>query len=329
MHHPPASRGRSPPENRARGARAMRSKRLLLIVNPRAGRREGRRVVGEILPILEAAGFQVVTQETTAAGHAGRLAAESLPERFGGVVVVGGDGTVHEVVNGLMKHPPEERALLGVIPAGTGNSLMHDLGCLEPRAAARRLCAARPGPLDLLEVRSGPTLVHAFNVVGWGMWAEGNRVAERLRWAGRWRYDLAALVLIARRPTWRGRLQVHLAEGPTIIPGPFAFVLGANTIHTGRGMRAAPSARLDDGRLDLLHVGPTPRHILAGLFPRIYRGRHLGSPCVSHHQVPEFAVAGIDDGLLNLDGELVRVEAEFRVRVLPAALRLLGAAPND
>ena len=106
-------------------------------------------------PILRAAGCTPQLVETKRPGHARELLAALPRGACDAVVVAGGDGSLHEAVNGLMA-AGTPRPPLALIPAGTGNSLAADLECLDPHQAARAIADGRTQPLDVMEVRLGP-----------------------------------------------------------------------------------------------------------------------------------------------------------------------------
>lgn len=302
-----------------------RLKRVLLIVNPAAGGRAGRKLGCAIASMWKRTGIEVAVREAEESDQVRSLVTQAPEQGWETVVALGGDGTVHAVGEGLMRLPLERRPLLGVIPAGTGNSLARDLGCWNPRVAMERLLEPAERRLDVLEVRGGSQTRHVLTVAGWGMWAAGNRRAARLRAWGRWRYDLAALETIWRRPVWSGRLRCRSAEcAETWVEGAFSLVVACNTVHSGRGLPLAPGARFDDGWMEVLHVGQLPRPVLLGLFLQLRRGSHLRSPHVQHIRARELELYGWRDGSMVLDGEAVASDGDCTVRILPGVLRVAG-----
>jgi len=203
--------------------------------------------------------------------------------------------------------------------AFSGNSLAHDLGLVDPAEAARAIVAGATGAMDVMVVTSAGAPVHAFNIVGWGGAADAGRWAERLRWLGPGRYGLANALVVARRRLRSARV---IVDGETW-SGRFLFVLACNTQHTGRGLRMAPGARLDDGLIDLIALSAAGRLQLASLLRRVADGGHLDSPHVRHARVPRFSLAPGAPDVLNIDGEITS-RAPMEVSVLPGALRVFG-----
>ena len=95
---------------------------------------------------------------------------------------------MHEVINGMMQREATLRMPVALIPGGTGNSFMEDLGLIHPRSAMESILGGSPQPIDLMECALDGAIEYAFNVCGWGMMASGNRRAESMRWMGRLRY---------------------------------------------------------------------------------------------------------------------------------------------
>jgi diacylglycerol kinase (ATP) len=203
---------------------------------------------------------------------------------YAGVVAFGGDGTVHEVVQGLMERPVAGRPALGVVPCGTGNSLARDLGLRTWRDAAATLHRNRTRRIDLARVEVDGAPKYCINVVGWGAIARINRRAERLRWARDRRYDLASILELLQ--PW------PLPPGGAVRGGQTEdMLLGAAclTEHTGSGMRMAPGAKLDDGLVDVVEIRRGSRVRLVGLLSAVYRAAHLRSPLVAITRVPSRA----------------------------------------
>ena len=178
-----------------------------------------------VQPIFDAAGLDLDVRATRCPGHA-REIARGLDDDLQGVCVLGGDGTLHEVVNGLMSRP-EPRALpLGLVPAGSGNSLAFDLGLVDPEAAAEAIVAGATGAMDVLRVTSAGASLYAFNIVGWGGATDAGRIAERMRWLGPRRYGLANALVVARRRLRSARVVLEGDTESENWSGRFLFILG-------------------------------------------------------------------------------------------------------
>ena len=125
--------------------------------------------------------------DTTASEIAGirvEESGQSLPETIDVGIVVGGDGTMHELINGMMTRTDGRKLPIGLITGGTGNSFMHDMDCLDPVNAAKRIVTDRRRSIDIFRCEADGTIYYGFNIVGWGIPTDANNLAEKLRWMG-------------------------------------------------------------------------------------------------------------------------------------------------
>lgn len=206
---------------------------------------------------------------------------------------------MHEVVNGLLSREDGLKIPIGLIPGGTGCSFMYDQDCLDPVEAAKRIIAGSAKPIDAATVEAGGESLYAFNIVGWGMIDDINRLAEKMRWLGGSRYTVAALLLIIVHRKRRAKLLIDGVEHTD----DFIFGIGCNTIHTGKAMKMAPKAKLDDGLIDLVVVRKAGQLELLKVFPKIFSGTHISHPFVEYRQVKSFSIIPDEVDTLTIDGE--------------------------
>jgi diacylglycerol kinase family enzyme len=172
---------------------------------------------------------------------------------------------------------------------------------LDPLEAASRILKGTVRQIDIAKVNAKNKLYYSFNIIGWGLVTDAGYLAEKLRWLGGMRYDVAAIleVLMGKR-----RIAQLLMDNE-VIEDDFVFIIACNTIHTGKAMRIAPRARLDDGKIDLVIVRKSSKIKLLKLFPKLFSGEHIKSPLVEYRQVEKFSVIPKEDSSLNIDGELI------------------------
>ena len=315
--------------------------RVLVIFNPAARGGRNRALRPALDAALRDAGLDTRVAETAGAGDAERLARTSDAEV---VVAAGGDGTVHEVVNGLA----ESAAVLGVLPLGTGNDFAGALGVPAGlAAAARALARSRPVPIDLghvgWEEADGTARERRFaNCLGMGFDAHAAHLAAETKWIGGRASYLAAVLRTLwawRRPPVRARVTLTpalaadaspappaLDEAEAALDGPLFLCEVGNGHSVGGGFLLTPDARPDDGLLDVClvrHV--TPARALR-LLPRTFTGAHVGEPEVQMDRVSALSVEVRAGALaVQADGETVTFGARrVRVRVLPGAARALA-----
>ena len=293
-------------------------KRFYLAVNPHGGLKKGLGILDSVRPILEDGGAELTVLETEYAGHARDYANEVDYEGYDGFCAIGGDGTMHEVVNGMLKRQDGQILPIGLVTGGTGNSFMHDLDCLDPELAAKRILTGRLRPVDIAKVDANGEIYFGFNIVGWGMPTDINELAEKMRWLGGQRYNIASIIEVLK---YKQRLAKLIIDGNTVV-GDFGFILGCNTIHTGKGMKMAPLAQLNDGMIDLIIARKASRTKLLRLFPKLFSGAHVGDPIVEYRQVKEFSIIPQEDNILNIDGEMIG-STPIHVSMMPGAINVL------
>jgi diacylglycerol kinase (ATP) len=302
---------------------------LTVIVNPHAGRRH----VGEEIPELErnlrARGLPYRLLRTQGRGDAVRFARQALESGGRFVVAVGGDGTVHEVVNGMLASPGPangEGPVLGVVAAGSGCDFIRTFGLPgDATRACHHLSGDNTYPLDVGRVTyataSGGTDVRFFvNVAEVGLGAAVAARAERMSprlgqakyFVGFWltlpRFTLASVRVRADRRTY---------EGPA-----YLIVVG-NAQYYGGGMKISPRSYPGDATLDVL-VFKGPKSDSFTLLPKIYRGEHLPHDHIEELRVRHELVIEADRPLpIEADGEVLgTTPATFEVLAQPIRMKL-------
>ncbi len=291
-------------------------KKFYLVVNPCSGRKKGRRLQEEIRPRLESAGLELEIIETEFAGHARQLAHQLDLHGYDGLIAIGGDGTIHELINGLLTRNDRKLLPIGLIPGGSGNSLLVDLGLENPLDAADAIAAGNTRKIDVAEVTIGNKTTFAFNIIGWGLATDVGLRAEKWRWMGPGRYTVASLFEVLRGP--RARAARLVLDDQEIVDA-FTMVIACNNRFSGN-MRIAPRAILDDGLLDVIVVRQGARRLqILSLLSRIYEGSHVNDDLVEYYTVSRMALSPDHAGILNIDGELsgsTPVEINMRQRAL-------------
>jgi diacylglycerol kinase (ATP) len=254
------------------------SRAPLVIINPAAGGGRARRSVDWVRERL-APRSEARIEITRRPGDAEALAGNAARLGHDRVIAIGGDGTVQEVVNGLLSAGAQ--ATMGIVPLGSGNDLARSLALPAELATAWRTAighAARP--IDVAHARNGAGGERWFaSAGGIGFDAQvAAAMADRRGWqAGRAGYLLTTLAELRRFEHRRIRLTVD-GEAET---GDMLFVAIANGAYYGGGMRIAPDALVDDGLLDVCVVGDISRLTVLRQLPNLYRGTHVNHPAVS------------------------------------------------
>ncbi len=310
---------------------ALRVPRSALILNPAAGNGRAGREWPALAERLRAAGIAFRQMVTCGPGDATFLARQALAEGAERLIVVGGDGTLNEVVGGCLDGSGSTTngpVTLALLPSGTGSDLARGLGIPSGAAAITLLQRGQTRPLDLglatFRDERGDEITRAFaNVADFGLGPQTSRaITAGPKGLGPAAYLYGALRAIAAYAPTPIRVTV---DGATIHEGPSGLVAVANGSHFGGGMRIAPTARTDDGALDVLVLCDTTRRVLVGdLLPKLYSGAHLGHPAVRHARGSVVTVEGAMPFPLELDGEVVGT-TPARFTVVRGAVRMLVA----
>ena len=274
--------------------------KLYLIYNPHGGLKKGKHILKKVLPIFQNAQKELTILESKYAGHAYDYAKDLEFDDFEALCVIGGDGTMHEVINGMLQREDEKMLPIGLITGGTGNSFMHDMNCLDPIEAAKKIVKGKLKKIDIAKINTEKNTYYSFNLIGWGVPTDSNILAEKLRWLGGVRYSISAIIEVLKG---KDRFAEIICDGKHYKDN-FTFVMGCNTIHVGKGMKMAPKALVNDGKIDLIIVKKESRLKLLFLFPKLFKGTHIKSPLVKYLQVNEFSIIPKIKNGLNIDGEM-------------------------
>tara|TARA_B100000073_G_scaffold196783_2_gene162970 strand:- start:2662 stop:3549 length:888 start_codon:yes stop_codon:yes gene_type:complete len=293
-------------------------KRHYLIVNPEGGKKKGLRILEKVKPIFENENIELSILKTGYAGHARDYAKNIDFTGYDGLCAIGGDGTMYELINGMKEREDQKMLPIGLITGGTGNSFMYDVNCLDPMEAAKRICNYNLRPIDIAQVDASGKRFYAFNIIGWGLATDAGLLAEKLRWLGGIRYDIASIIEVLKGRRRIATLKINGEE----FKEDFVFIIACNTIHTGKAMKMAPYAKLDDGLIDLIIVRKTSRLKLLKLFPKLFSGDHVKSPLVDYQQVNQFSIMIEGEDRLTIDGELIG-ETPLHVQILPNEINVL------
>ncbi len=292
-------------------------KPLLIITNPYSGKKQGKKIYNNILNIFKHINHHII--QTTHQNHPYEITNSIDIDEFLGICVIGGDGTMHEVINGMMNRADNEQLPIGLIPAGTGNSFMHDMNCLNPLDAAEKISAFKTRKIDLMEIITHDKKIYSYNVTGWGMPPDINILAEKMRWLGPQRYNIASLIEIIRFKERHSDLIIDDRD----ISDDYSFILCCNTIHTGKGMKIAPKAQIDDGLIDVITVKKTTRLKLFKLFPKIFSGKHIDDPVVNYHQANQLTIKPKINTELIVDGEIIGT-TPCSINILPKEIDIFN-----
>ncbi|MBP8989801.1 MAG: diacylglycerol kinase family lipid kinase [Clostridia bacterium] len=296
------------------------------IINPKAGRRDGSYLAGDIESVFAAASGQLDCQIilTERPGHATKLAADFAAQYKERLVVVacGGDGTAREVAQGLVSTP----AAMSILPIGTANDFARvALSTCEISQLLPLLPDPHIRPIDAMAIDGEISL----NITSIGfdtkVQMKAMQLNKQFRRLGNLSYPLAILLSLLgnRRYRLHYRLQTVEEDGSlSWVEQRSDIILAAicNGRYYGGGFNPAPNAKLDDGNLFFCLVDHLPLKRILELLPRYRKGTHLGDPAIHTWTVRSGEITAVEGTLLcNYDGDLFTRD-HICFRVLPGAV---------
>lgn len=299
---------------------------MRIILNPMARHGAGRGLRPVIERELERRGLEFDIAETEGPGHAVELARAAADAGVSRVIAAGGDGTVHEVANGLMAAAGPPPAL-GLIPIGTGNDFVKMVpGSGTREQAFATLANGRESPMDVGVARWDGGGEHFMNAMGTGIDVEVVRQMHRSGWLpGTLIYLTALFRALARYRPVPIRIGVDGVEST----GRIMLLAVCNGPSIGGSFHICPDAVPDDGFLDACVVRELPLHRIIRVVPRVLRGTHAGQPGVSMHRGRR-VVLGVDGGGVlpfQLDGELREAGGDIEVSLAERRLNVICTRP--
>lgn len=303
--------------------------KTLFIVNPRAGNGAAGRQWPEMELLAEKFFSEHQALVTDAPGRAGEFARQAVKARVEKVVCVGGDGTLNEVINGLMavEVPRKARPQLGYLPFGTGCDLARTLGISKNHENGLRNIANREGRwLDLGRAtfvdHSGATISRYFvNVLSFGL---GGEVSGRTNRSSKVLGGFLSFLV----PTLQALFYYKAPRLHLVIDDIFdkeltcLQVAVANGQYHGGGMRIAPDARVDDGSFRVTVVGDLGKGEVIMNLPKLYDGRIYTVPGVSGFSGRRIEATAREEVLIDVDGEQPG-RLPLQVEILPRILWMI------
>lgn len=299
----------------------MTGNSISLFLNPTAGRGRARRRLPRIEALFRQHGISVDVLASQAIGDLENQVTTCINNGARRIIVAGGDGSIHEAVNGLLR--ADASASLGIIPTGTGNDFAKACGITldweqATHLLAQRLAANQPTrTIDVGRVNNR----YFANGLGIGFDAKVTRVARSYRWPiGDFVYMIAILRCLydgvatpelsidSDESPWRGRATLATVSNGAWVGGMFHI---------------APMARNNDGKLDLIIASPVSRMRILTLLPKLMRGRHMNEAEIRHHTVQNVVITAAAPVESHLDGEVQPLQSKFDISIIPASLDLL------
>ncbi len=303
--------------------------KTLCIVNPVSANGRTRKNWPLIEAFLKKLGLEFTVAYTTHAGDAIKIAQNGLAQGYNRLVAVGGDGTLHEVINGLYseKDKDETDAVLSFIPMGTGGDFarMFSLSA-NPQEVYKMLTAGREHSIDIAlgtytnweGERESRYFINVADIgIGSHTVYHVNRNSKVF--GGFWSFLLAGLYSLL---TYKSQNLTIRLDGVDIYQGKSNMVVISNGSYFGGGMKIAPHAQLDDGLLNITIVKNLNKYELLKHLPGIYSGKHITEPKIDFLLGKKVEITSTEDLLIEFDGETPGM-GDLQIEIVPQALKLI------
>jgi diacylglycerol kinase (ATP) len=304
--------------------------RTLLIINPTRGRGAGAQL-DKMERVLKSLALRYDKRFTERSGHATVLAGRAVSQHYDLVVAVGGDGTVNEVVNGIVG----SSVTLAVLPLGGNNDFLRSLGICTWQEACLIVAQGAEAQLDLglaeYVQEDGHRAKRYYAVladIGFGSQVVLNTPTRFRHSLGGGLGYVISLYRTAVQGQARARKMTVTANGGLRYDENLLLVEALNGSYAGGGLKVAPEARMDDGLLDVFVAKEMHWLAIWALFPKIYRGTHLEHEKAGYFQTREVTVEAKEQTIVSVDGDVIGYTPS-RLTVVPRALTVRCKTPPD
>ncbi len=297
----------------------MRDKRWFFIVNSTAGRGKTGKKISNLITSLNEHKLNFEIELTKAPQHAIQLAKDAIKKGFSNIISVGGDGTLNEVVNGVMHSGKAEEVNVGIIPEGGGNDFAASFNLSSNiNKAVDTLQKFITKKIDVGKIEDR----YFINALGMGFDARAAQISNKIKHLnGLPRYLLAVIkALVALKP-----FEAEVKLDNYTYNSPFLLIAIGNGKYTGGGFLLTPEAIIDDGFLDICFIKTISRRRLLSLLPSAIKGKHLKEPEVDLKQSRTIEVITKTPLPFYTDGELPKLKnpLNFKIELLPKKLNLI------
>lgn len=286
---------------------------IKIILNPKSGGGKVKKVFEKIKPILDEKKVEYVVYETEKEKQAIYLANELTKEGACDIVVIGGDGTLNEVVNGFSNF---ENCRLGLIPAGTGNDFATGANIpKDPVAALDLILNGEAKYTDYMQMDAG---VRGINIIGTGIDVEILQRCKRSKiLKGKLQYLISLIISLLKFKNYKVTAKFNGKEKE--YQALIACV--GNGCMFGGGIRMCPKAQIDDNKLDFVVADGVKRRKIPGAFIKLMKGRILEQDFTRFENVERVEVYPEKKFIMNVDGELYE-DLEFKVSIVKNKLMM-------
>ena len=298
--------------------------RWLFVVNTTAGRGKTGKKIYRLVTCLGDHGFKYDLEITKAPKHAIELTKNYIKEGYRKIVAVGGDGTLNEVVNGILESRKANEIKLGLVPEGGGNDFSKNFRIpSEIEKAVKILENEYTTRVDVGKIED----FYFINALGMGFDAKVAEYADKIRYLnGLPRYFLALLQALLKLKPHKLFLKINgeLMDVSTLL------VSVGNGLSTGGGFLLTPKAKVNDGKLDICLISDVKFFRLLRLLPTVLTGKHVDEPEVKIIHTDHLEIKSDKKLPIYYDGELPELKNpfEFSIDLLPAKINFICRKPE-
>jgi YegS/Rv2252/BmrU family lipid kinase len=299
----------------------MTAETIHLFLNPTAGRGRAGRRQARILELMQSRDLVIELHQSKAVGDLEEQVRQYVDQGAERIIVAGGDGSVHEAVNGVLRSG--NSAALGLIPTGTGNDFAKACGVpLNWEHAAQLLADRLAADQHTRTIDIGKMNERYFaNGAGIGLDAKVTQIARSYRLPIG---DLVYLLAIFRAMLdGLATPRLQISDDAFSWDGPATLASVSNGPWIGGMFHIAPMAANADGEFELLIVEPVTRRRILALLPKLMSGEHVDEPEIHHQRVTSLTILSSAPMPSHLDGEVQPLQQQFDFSILADALRLL------
>ena len=300
-----------------------------IIINPKSGKRKFREQRKYLFLMLKHANIKFEYKVTKFAGHAIKIARFFAINNYKNFLVLGGDGTMSEVVNGIFSANIENTSELKIalIPRGTGNDWARFWGLTtDYKHSIDVFLNGKLQPIDIGKVKydmEGENETHYFiNSVGLGLDAAVVNLTHRMKEVIGSHSFMYTLALLAAVFTYKAH-KIHIKVNGQQINEQMFTMNVANGCYSGGGMKQTPNALPYDGLLDMMMAKKPTFFDIIGALRRLFNGKLLEHPVIISLQSTNFEVICDENALLEADGIIVNGLSPYEISIIPSAIQMI------
>ena len=300
-----------------------------IIINPKSGKKKFREQRKYLFMTLKHAGILFDYKVTKFAGHAIKIAKYFAEQRYKNFLILGGDGTMSEVINGIFSANIKDTSSLkfALIPRGTGNDWGRFWGLTRDyKHSIDVFLKGKLQPIDIGKVdydMEGDKETHFFiNSVGFGLDATVVNITHRLKEIFGSHSFMYTISLLSAVFTYKPHKVKILSSDKTIQESMFTMNI-ANGCYSGGGMKQTPDALPYDGLLDVMMAKKPTFFDIVGALRRLFNGKLLEHPVILSFQTESLNVICDDNALIEADGIIVNGLSPYKISIIPNAIQMI------